>query len=327
LGIFIKKRIPEILPWLWNMTESDNIISVSNVTKSFSSGRVRALDNLSLDVQPGIFGLIGPNGAGKTTLLRILLGLARPDSGHATVLQYSTKHQLVDIRKRIGVLHEHPYYYPSMTAIRYLERVGNMYSDCKTPTELLTLVGLSEAAERKIGEFSAGMHQRLGLAQALVGRPQLVFLDEPTSNLDVDGRDIVISLLVDLYEDEGVSFFLSSHILSELERACHNVAFISSGKLIDTGPVSELVKKHTENRFKVVTSDSKKLSGVLMDLDGIIDVLVAGASTLIIEVTSNFASGLNSKLRGIADDADVEVFEISVTGTLEDVYRKVTKNG
>jgi ABC-type multidrug transport system ATPase subunit len=305
--------------------EGSNVISVSNVIKNFSE--VRALDGLSLEMKPGIFGLIGPNGAGKTTLVRILLGLARPDGGSVAVFGFPVQHKISSIKNKIGVLHENPYYYPSMTANRYLEMVGKMYPTCKKPDVVLSLLGLSKAANRKIGTYSAGMHQRLGIAQAIIGNPQLVFLDEPTSNLDVDGRDLVISLLVDLYEEEGVSFFLSSHILSELERACHNTAFIQSGKLVDHGSVSELVKKYTENRFKILTSDSKRLAGVLKKEDGVIDVLVTGTSSIVIEVTSNFTKQIELKLEEIASEIDVAVYEIDSTGNLEDVYRKVIKRG
>ncbi|MGV9170896.1 MAG: ABC transporter ATP-binding protein [Promethearchaeia archaeon] len=306
------------------MTGRSNIISVDNLHKSF--GQVNALDGLTLNVSAGIFGLIGPNGAGKTTLLRILLGLAKADGGHASIFGQSINED-GGIKERIGVLHEHPYYYPSMTAKRYLELVGSMYPTCKEPTEVLSLVNLSDATDRKIGEFSAGMKRRLGIAQAIIGNPELVFLDEPTSNLDVDGRDIVIRLLVDLYEDEGVSFFLSSHILSEVERACHNVAFIQSGKVIDSGPVSDLIRKHTENRFKVLTPDAKGLSQALKHEKGVIDVLVTGSSTVIIEVTPNVAAQIESKVERMAKDANTNVFEIEGTGDLEDVYRKVTKSG
>ncbi|MFO7835721.1 MAG: ABC transporter ATP-binding protein [Candidatus Thorarchaeota archaeon] len=306
------------------MTGRGNIIFVDSLHKSF--GNVKALDGLTLNISAGIFGLIGPNGAGKTTLLRILLGLAKPDGGHASIFGQSINED-GGIRERIGVLHEHPYYYPSMAAKRYLDLVGSMYPTCKESTEVLSLVNLSDAADRKIGEFSAGMKRRLGIAQAIIGNPELVFLDEPTSNLDVDGRDIVIRLLVDLYEEEGVSFFLSSHILSEVERACHNVAFIQSGKVIDSGLVSELIRKHTENRFKVLTPDAKRLSQALEHEDGVIDVLVTGSSTVIIEVTPNVAEQIESKVERIAKDANTDVFEIEGTGNLEDVYRKVTKSG
>jgi ABC-2 type transport system ATP-binding protein len=159
------------------------ILSVSDLTKRF--GDIVALDRLTLSMRHGIFGLIGPNGAGKTTLLRVLLGLIKADGGEAKVLGLDINDESFDIRRRVGVLHEHPIYPPSLTAGRYLERVSRLYDAGRDPSELLELVGLLDAKQRKIGNLSAGMRQRLGVAQALIGKPELVFLDEPTSNLDI----------------------------------------------------------------------------------------------------------------------------------------------
>ena len=208
------------------MSKTD-IVSVTGLSKTF--GKVEALKEFTLDIEAGIFGPIGPNGAGKTTLIRVLLGLIHADAGQANVLGMNVRTHSLDIRRRIGVLHERPSFTPTISTLDYLQCVKQIYRSQSDPKELLATVGLEDAHDRKIMNLSAGMHQRLGIAQALIGSPELVFLDEPTSNLDVVGRDEIIKLIVDLNLDLGVSFFIASHILSELERACQTVAFIREG--------------------------------------------------------------------------------------------------
>ena len=212
------------------MVQSEFIAKITGLNKSF--GSVKAIDNLDLVIPRGITGIIGPNGAGKTTLLKILLGLLKPDSGFASVLGLDvTKHSL-EIRARVGVLHERPALPKMTTGRQLLKMAGRLFREKKPAEELLDLVNLSEAADRRIDTYSAGMYQRLGIAHALVGNPEIVFLDEPTANLDVVGRDDIVRTLIELNEDHGISFFISSHIMSELERSCHSIAFMKNGKIV-----------------------------------------------------------------------------------------------
>jgi ABC-type multidrug transport system ATPase subunit len=301
------------------------IISISGITKTF--GENKALDGFSLEMEPGIFGLIGPNGAGKTTLLRILLGLARQDKGSAKILEHDTSGDPLRYLKQIGVLHENPYYPPLMTPRQYLDDIGSLYPTSVPAKDLLSMVKLLDAADRKIGHLSAGMRRRLGIAQALVGKPRLVFLDEPTSNLDVSGRDLVVKLIVKLYQKDNVSFVITSHILSELERACHYVAFINAGKIVERGSIQELVQKHTQMRFRVITSDSWTLEEILSNTEGVIDVFVDSSTSIIVEVTEDLLTGIESHFKELIRGTDVKIYEMKTTGTLEDVYRKVITHG
>ncbi len=171
-------------------------VSMTNITKRF--GRVKALDDFTINVESGIFGLVGPNGAGKTTILRVLLGLIKPDKGSAQVLGMDVANGPERFLGQVGVLHENPYYPPSLTPTEYLDTIASLYRKSRSAEELLSLVELSNAADRKIKNLSAGMYRRLGIAQALVGRPSLVFLDEPTSNLDVRGRDLIVQLIINI---------------------------------------------------------------------------------------------------------------------------------
>ena len=303
------------------MTEYEHVISVRNVTKSF--GNVQALDDLSLDMEPCILGLIGPNGAGKTTLIRVLLGLIKPDTGSAQIFDSETSSDSRDFLVRIGVLHEDPYLPPLMKPKQYLTEVGFLYHQRVPADELLAMVGLSDAADRKIRNLSAGMKRRLGLAQALVGKPQLVLLDEPTSNLDITGRDQVLRLIVEIHQEEKVSFLITSHILSELERACHQIAVIVNGKIVEKGSVDELVKKHTQCRFRVMSSDSLKLEKILKEAQGVIDVFVDGSKSVIIEVSSDYVENIESRLEKIVNGSDIKFYGVENTGTLEDMFRRL----
>jgi len=299
----------------------DYVISVSDVSKSF--GSVKALDGLSLDMEPGILGLIGPNGAGKTTLIRVLLGLIKPDTGSAHIFDNNTSSESRDFLQHIGVLHEDPYFPPLMTPRQYLTDVGFLYPQRIPADELLTMVGLSDAADRKIKNLSAGMKRRLGLAQALVGKPKLVLLDEPTSNLDVTGRDQVLRLIAEIYQEENVSFLITSHILSELERACHQIAVVVEGKIVEKGSIDELVEKHTQLRFRVMSSDSFKLEKILKEEQGIIDVLVDGTKSVIIEVSPDYVEDIESHLEELVKGTDIKFYGVENTGTLEDMFRRL----
>ncbi len=297
------------------------VISISDVSKSF--GSVKALDGLSLDMEPSILGLIGPNGAGKTTLIRILLGLIKSDTGSAHIFDSDISNKSRDFVDRIGVLHEDPYFPPSMTPRQYLTDVGFLYPQRVPADELLAMVGLSDAADRKIKNLSAGMKRRLGLAQALVGKPNLVLLDEPTSNLDITGRDQVLRLIVEIHQEEKVSFLITSHILSELERACHHIAVIVNGKIVEKGSTDELVKKHTQCRFRVMSSDSLKLELILKEEQGIVDVFVDGSKSVIIEVSPDYIENMESHLEELVNDSDIKIYGVENTGTLEDMFRRL----
>ncbi len=300
------------------------IIDIDHLYKRF--GSVTALDGLSLEVSDGIFGLIGPNGAGKTTLLKILLGLLKPDGGRAKVLGHDVSRESIQIRKRIGVLHEKAYFPVSMSPTSYLRVVNRVYNSTTSIDEILSLVGLEHAAERKIGQLSAGMHRRLGLAQALCGNPELVFLDEPTIHLDAGGRDDVVSLLARVHREAGVSFFIASHILSELERSCHTVAFVRAGKVVDSGTVSELVTRYTKDRYLIIASDSSRLSKLLRADKRIVDVTIIGTASVVAEVSDEADVAIEELVNTMATPSGITVYRVEPTGTLEDVYRKVNRS-
>ncbi|MBI4477966.1 MAG: ABC transporter ATP-binding protein [Acidobacteria bacterium] len=224
-------------------------IRTDSLTKDYSTGfwrprPYRALDHLTIDVAAGeVFGFLGPNGAGKTTTLKLLMRLIFPTSGHVEVLGRPAGD--ASVKRRIGYLPENPYFYDNLTAeellVYYARLLGQRGRDASSRAgELLDLVGIGRERTLQLRKFSKGMVQRVGLAQALLNDPEVVFLDEPMSGLDPLGRREVRALILRLRE-RGRTVFFSSHILSDAESLCNRVAILSAGRLVATGAVSELL--------------------------------------------------------------------------------------
>jgi ABC-2 type transport system ATP-binding protein len=225
------------------------IIEIENLTKDYETGfvrkrKTRALDGLSLTVEPGqIFGFLGANGAGKTTTLKLLMRLIFPTGGTARILGRDISD--VSMHERIGYLPEAPYFYDYLTAREFLNYCGelcglNQPTRGRRTEDLLTRVHLEKKSwDRQLRKFSKGMLQRVGLAQAIVNDPEIVFLDEPMSGLDPVGRREVRDLIAAL-RAEGKTIFMCSHILSDIEVLCDNVAILKGGKLAHAGSLDEL---------------------------------------------------------------------------------------
>src|SRR6185312_7378457 len=228
-------------------------IACNDLTKRY--GDVLALDHLSLDVPSGaIFGFLGPNGAGKTTALRLFTGLALPDSGGATIAGLDVATGGSALRKRIGFLDQSPQYYGWMRGRELLTFVGELFglrgkALRERVDETLALAGLTEAAHRKVGGYSGGMRQRLGLAQALINQPEVLFLDEPVSSLDPEGRRDILDAIASLRGKSTI--FMSSHVLADVERVCDSVAIINHGRLIVSATVAELQERYAQPIFTI----------------------------------------------------------------------------
>jgi ABC-2 type transport system ATP-binding protein len=231
-------------------------IRIEGLRKTFAD--VRALDGLTLTVESGsVFGFLGPNGAGKTTTIRILTGLARATGGSAWVEEIEITANSANRRRvssYIGYLPQDPTFYPWMTASELLDHVGRVFglssSERRARTqELLALTGLADAAKRRVGGFSGGMQQRLGIAQALVNRPRVLFLDEPISSLDPVGRKDVLQLIHQLRG--RCTVFMSTHILADVERVCDTVGIINHGKLITEARQDELIQQYAVPAFEI----------------------------------------------------------------------------
>jgi ABC-2 type transport system ATP-binding protein len=249
----------------------NSIVEIEKLTKDYEIGfwrkrRVRALDGLSLTVNRGeIFGFLGANGAGKTTTLKLLMRLIFPTSGTARILNSDIAD--ISMHARIGYLPENPYFYDYLTALEFLRFCGDICGIPKSERDqrakqLLTRVGLEETKwKTQLRKFSKGMLQRVGLAQALINDPEIVFLDEPMSGLDPIGRREVRDLIAAL-RHEGKTVFMCSHILSDIEVLCDRVAILKGGRLAQVGALDELRRQVSgHNLIEVVVSgaDAAKL--------------------------------------------------------------------
>ena len=221
------------------------------------------LDELDLNVPAGsIFGFLGPNGAGKTTLIRLLAGLDHPTSGQATVLGEPIGAASEQSRHRIGYLDQHPQFYNWMTGRETVDFIGSLFglkgSELSTRSKLvLEETGLTSAANRKVGGYSGGMKQRLGIAQALINEPELLFLDEPASSLDPAGRRDILEIIDGLRGRATV--LMSTHILDDVERVCDQVAIIDHGRILVEESLQSLQKKYVRSRFVVDPESGQEL--------------------------------------------------------------------
>jgi ABC-2 type transport system ATP-binding protein len=228
-------------------------IRCEGLTKHYDT--VAALEGLDLAVdERSVFGFLGPNGAGKTTTLKLLLGLSLPTAGRAWVAGEPVAPQAVALRSRIGYLPEVPAFYNWMTGRELLSFVADLHGlpvreSRSRAEELLETAGLKAAAGRKIGGYSRGMRQRLGIAQALVNRPRVLFLDEPVSALDPIGRSEVLSLILRL--KEKTTIFMSTHILTDVERVCDVVGIINQGRLVARSSIEELREGYGRSLFEL----------------------------------------------------------------------------
>jgi ABC-2 type transport system ATP-binding protein len=303
------------------------MIRIEGLSKHY--GQVRALDDLSLEVLPGVvYGFLGPNGAGKTTTMRILSGLAKPTAGRAWVLDKEIGQAGVDVRSMLGVLPEEPAFYPWMTAREYLrDFVAPLYQlDRKTASgrasELLEQVGLKKAADRRIGGFSRGMRQRLGLAAAMVHQPKVLLLDEPVSALDPAGRKEVLDLIESLSEDTTI--LLSTHILADVERVCDMIGIIDKGRMVLQERRQDLLERYVTPLFEVETEND--FAGWLdeaRNLPCVENLSVTGPiARILVYDTRESGPALMASL--LAHDVFVRRFEI-VRPSLEDIFLRLTE--
>jgi len=250
------------------------VIEINNLTKDYEVGfwrkrKVRALDGVSLTVEPHqIFGFLGANGAGKTTTLKLLMRLIFPTGGSARILGSDISD--ISMHERIGYLPENPYFYDYLTAREFLNYCGELFgldqrTRAKRTDELLVRVNLDRKSwDRQLRKFSKGMLQRVGLAQALVNDPEIVFLDEPMSGLDPVGRREVRDLIAVL-RGEGKTVFMCSHILSDIEVLCDNVAILKAGKVARSGSLDEL-RAHESNSIEIIATSPNSDPAALAQL-------------------------------------------------------------
>ncbi|HYL39864.1 MAG TPA: ABC transporter ATP-binding protein, partial [Candidatus Binatus sp.] len=276
-----------------------------------------------------VFGLLGPNGAGKTTTIRLLTGLARPTAGSVTVAGLDagggTAAQ-AELHRRVGVLDQEPRFYGWMTGRELLTFVGRLLglagSELRTRVgETLDRVGLTDAANRRIGGYSSGMRQRLGIGQAIIGRPSLLILDEPVSSLDPEGRRDLLELIAGLRQASTV--ILSSHVLSDVERVCERVAILDHGRLVIESAVDDLLERFAPPAYRVEVDPGQQAAvavfGATLAAEPWVGRVEPGATAIRILVTDPSAAAAALVPALAASGLRVASFE-RVRPSLEDVF-------
>jgi len=304
-------------------------VACRGLTKRFG-GRagVLAVDRLDLDVPAGsIFGLLGPNGAGKTTTLRLITGLAHPTDG-TVAIDGGTR--------SVGVLDQDPRYYGWMTGAELVAFAGRLQGlDDRAAkaraTETLALVGLADAARRRIAGYSGGMRQRLGIAQALVARPRLLVLDEPVSSLDPEGRRDLLTLITELRASATVIF--STHVLADVERVCDRVGILDHGRLVTEGPIDELLGRYAQPVYRIdpEPGQATTVAALAETLRGTrwverVDGGTSGDDRLVVSVADEAAASAGLLPLIVAAGLRVAAFE-RARPTLEDVFLRLVGRG
>jgi ABC-2 type transport system ATP-binding protein len=236
-------------------------ISIQNLTKlypiPFKREKVTAVKNLSLTVEPGqVYGLLGPNGSGKSTAMKIVLGLVSPTSGSTEI--FGRDSTLVESREAVGFLPENPYFYKYLTGEETLHFYGKLCGMSGTKLrdrskELLKLVGLENAADRRLGGYSKGMLQRIGLAQAMIQEPRLLVLDEPTAGVDPAGSREIRDLILD-FKQRGITVLLCSHLLEQVQEICDRIGILNRGEMVREGKLEDLIS--IENQTELILENA-----------------------------------------------------------------------
>ncbi len=227
------------------------VLVATNLTKVI--GKRTIVEGVSFTLNPGeVFGFLGPNGAGKTTTIRMLVGLIKPTAGSVSICGFDVRRDFEKALSNVGCIVENPDLYRFMTGRENLEHFARMLRAAPEEIERVgELVALSHRLDQRVGTYSLGMRQRLGIAQALLGRPRLLILDEPANGLDPAGIREIRELLRHLARDQQMAVFVSSHLLAEVELMCDRVAIIHKGQLLREGSVSELISSRREMEFRV----------------------------------------------------------------------------
>lgn len=290
-------------------------ITCSGLTKRFRN--LTAVDGLDLEVSPGeVFGFLGPNGAGKSTTLRMMVGLIRPSGGGVRVMGHDVWRDHPKAMKRVGAMIEVPAFYKYLSGRDNLRILGNTGARCsaKDVDRALETVGLLDRANDKVKGYSQGMRQRLGIGLALLGQPQLMLLDEPTNGLDPQGMKEVRDLVTRLSAERGITIFLSSHLLHEVEQTCTRIGVINKGKLIACGAVRDLLRGGNTYRLEVANSERAR---ALIEQIGWARIAAGSNGSLDVELDGHSPAELNQLLV----EAGVGVSGLApVSASLEELY-------
>lgn len=298
---------------------SEIILETSGLSKKF--GDRWAVKDLNLEVHSGnVFGFLGPNGAGKSTTIRMILTLLSPTAGSVTIFGKDVRGNRQRVLSRVCGIVEKPDFYLYLTAYKNLEVLGSMTRKVVKDEILnaLEMVGLKSRAFDKVKTFSHGMKQRLGIAQAILTKPDLIILDEPTSGLDPQGMKEVRELVLSLSKEHGTTIFLSSHLLTEVEAVATRMAVLNHGELVAQGAVSDLL--NGDASFYSLQASPQNLAVELLKKSGWVEV-ISVANGIDVRIESKRAAELNKMLV----TNGIDVFSFAAKRTLEDYFLKITE--
>lgn len=299
-------------------------LSIKNITKIY--GKKKAADHVSFDIHEGeIFGFLGPNGAGKTTVIKSILGFIYPDEGEVCINGYDTKKDYEKAMASVGGIVENPEMYVNLSARKNIEMYARIHGNIPKERidEVISEVGLSGRSKDPIRKYSLGMKQRIGLAQAMVHKPKLLILDEPTNGLDPTGIHQLRDVLKKYAHEQKGAVMVSSHILSEMQLLCDRVGIINNGKLISVCTMEELEKMNSASVYAIKVSDTEKAKDLLKDNKKISDIEVQDDIIRAGIEEEDIASVVRLLVTGGVDISEVRKNESS----LEEVFLQVTGGG
>ncbi|NQX59112.1 ABC transporter ATP-binding protein [Paenibacillus qinlingensis] len=306
------------------------VLSVNNLKKSIKNKEI--IKGISFDVYAGeIFGFLGPNGSGKTTTIRMLVDLIRPTEGTIQICGFDVHKEHDEAMRKVGCIVENPELYSYLTGWENLEHFARMLPDVDDNRirEVVEIVSMDQRIHDKVRTYSLGMRQRLGIAQALLGRPSLLILDEPTNGLDPQGIKEMREFIQRLAAD-GLSLFVSSHLLSELQQMCHRVAIISHGEVIQVGAVDELIAQGGrvvwtvspgEQAQRVLQSSEFVISAIAVETDNL-----SNLPTSVMQISTQMNQEDIPKLSQLLIEQGISLYAVEIKNpTLEDLFLRLTE--
>ena len=306
------------------------VVETQELTKRYDG--VTVVDHLNLHVAENeVFGLLGPNGAGKTTTILMLLGLTEPASGSARVYGFDSTREPLKVKRLAGYLPEKVGFYDNLTArenLKFIAELNNI-SDAESHhliEQILEAVGIAEVADVAVGKFSRGMKQRLGIADVLVKKPKVAFLDEPTAGLDPEGISQILDLLASLAQ-AGTTIVLSSHRLYEVQRVCHSIGILSKGKMVVEGSLDALGREaFAEGRYRIeveTTQSSPQLIEVIDQISGVKNVEAKGN---VLQISTD--SDLRAEISRVVVQSGAPLIQMKIQEfSLDDIYMKYFQEG
>jgi ABC-2 type transport system ATP-binding protein len=305
-------------------------IETRDLTKNYDG--LTVVDHLNLSIaEKEMFGLLGPNGAGKTTTILMLLGLTEPTSGSARVCGYNSTREPLKVKRLVGYMPEKVGFYDNLTArenLDFIAQLNNMSYDeaHRQINELLGAVGLSDSVDLSVGKFSRGMKQRLGIADALIKKPKVVILDEPTAGLDPEGVNQVLDLIASL-PDSGTTVVMCSHRLYEVQKICHRVGILAKGKMVVEGSLDELGREvFTEARYSIeieTTQPNPQLVSTIKGINGVIRVETKGN---LLSISAD--SDLRAEIAKVVVESNFPLIQVKIQeSSLDEIYMKYSHEG